>query len=176
MKKFFIMLTVVMTICSTAFAKTNPEANDDALKEYIKTYLDCYSGCKLAVDRWEDSGIGNNYKYLRFFDTETITFRTPDVFDVWICDYMTGKQSCDTDECKEAKIDTAKHYHYARLRFDSSAYTCSLLTIMVKDTQNEKIIKSLTFPSYVDTTATIIPESMAEATYRSVQKYLQKKK
>lgn len=176
MKKFFIMLMLLLTVSSTIFAKADTDVSDNDVNEFLKNYVDSLSGCRLDLKRWADAGVSQGYSYLRFFDTKTIVPKSRDLFEVWICDYLTGKKTCGLTACENAKIDASKHYHYSRVRFNGSDLTYTRLSTMIKDPKNEKTIDSYTVPSFMQTAKPIPPESMVESVFITVKQYLQESK
>ena len=171
MKKFLVLLILILTVCSSTFAKNET----DTTKNTVIKIDEALQACKLNLGRWLYSNMSSDYSFLKFFDTETIISKNDDVFEVWVCDYYTGIKSCNYVDCKKAKIDYSKHYHYSRTRFNSSAFTFRTLSLMVKDSQNENIISSVTIPLHIQHDTPIPPESMAEGTLIEIRKYLQNK-
>ena len=151
----------MMTICSSAFAE---QIDIQKIREAVLE-------CKLNTERWQF--VEASQKNAVYFDTKSITFENPtnnDVFDVWVCYYQLGLMSCNYPFCLKAKIDTSKHYHYARIRFNSRAYTYNLLVDVIRDSQNEKKLDSYTYSPLVEV---ISPESTLENIMVVVKKHLQ---
>ena len=176
MKKFLVLLMLILAVCSSTFAKNETGTIKNSDTDNLIKSLDAMQECKLNLDRWLDAGMPSDYSFFKFFDKETIISNNPEVFEVWVCDYHTGIKPCTFEECKKAKIENSKHYHYARIRYNASAFTFRTLSLMIKDSQNEKIIKSITIPPYIQNDNPIPPESMAEGTLIEIRKYLQNKK
>lgn len=174
MKKAFILITallLLLLLCSSSFAssnngnKTDQLAVDKALKYIFES--------KINLDRWEFVNMSEGF--LVFFDKETVTVDTLDIFEVWDCKYFTGEKSCNDPDCRKNKNDTIAHSHYSRSRYNAKTFKRTLLSMMAK-TKDGKTVFSWQVPSYLQKEIDIAPESVGEAMLKSVKEFLKNKK
>lgn len=167
MKKLIILLMALLMSSPLAFAN-----NQTSWEAEVVHYL---SECDLNPERWEPVNASKDLIFLSFFDKNTIATKGPDAFEVWVCNYMTGKEPCTLMACKNKNIDKISHYHYNRVKYDTKALTMTLLATMAQD-RNHEVFFSIEIPDYQQKTHTVPPESLAEMTMNGVMDYLKNQK
>ncbi len=167
MKKIIVLLMVLLTMCSSVFAKdktTEDEKSKLTTREkllYADTLLMMIDS-KLDLKRWEliDASVSEGYCIL--LDKETIAAPYSDTLEYWTCTFwQAGKGSCSDPVCKEKKINRAKHYHYARLRCGLRHLTIKPLALVRRD-ESMNVIDSLDVPLYLQKEKAVFPGSLGE--------------
>ena len=155
-------------MCSSVFAKDkatkneNPELTAEEQRlfaEGVAALIDS----KLDLKRWEFVTVSTNNDYY-FIDRETITMPFSDTLEFWECVFrQAGKGSCQSNFCKEKNIDTAKHYHYTRFKYDLNHLKSTITSMSTKD-ENGKIVFSFNVPIEIQikTESEVFPESVGE--------------
>ena len=182
MKKILVFLMVLLAISSSVFAKDkttqsgNPKLTEEERREFAEA-LFVIIDSKLDLKRWEFVTVSKSNDYL-FIDKETITMPYSDTLEVWECAFRpAGKGSCESPTCKEKKIDTAKHYHYTRRKYDLSHLNFTIISLSTKD-ENGTTILSFDLPYYMQrqTESRVFPESVGEKVMLKAQEIARKKK
>ena len=173
MKRILTLVFLLLLLCSSVFAKDKGMSEDKAVEQELINLLD---ECRLDKSRWEyASVIGKDIRHIIFYDRKTITSPHPNEMEVWWCDFNVGKESCGIPKCIEIKMDTSKHYHLNRWKYDLSTLKMTLLSSVTKNNKLETI-DSFEFPLGYQVTTTVKPESVAEEVMNRAKKVLDEKK
>ena len=117
MKKLMLLFLVLLSICSTALA----ESVDDVLKD-----------CKLDRSRCKIVEWFKADKFVRFYDSTSVTVTGPGQFDVVIYDYFYDN-TCRQSNCVQRG---SKHYHKEKWGFDSVNSTGTLRAFALEDSKD----------------------------------------
>ena len=148
MKKFFILLMLLLTVCSSAFAE-----------------------CNLDQNRWKYLYSTDSYGF--YFDTLTINEdKVKSLFEVWECNYFPGKVSaCTWPQCKEKGLESAEHYHYVLSEYDYKQRTVNFKSFIGRDNKGNVIV-SYDKPSYLQEATRIVPDTLGEMNLLLIKKYM----
>ena len=148
MKHLLLLLMLVITVSSSAFAE-----------------------CNLDTDRWKYLGSTSNCAF--YFDTVSLTDnKVSSSFEVWECHYYPGKYSdCELSLCKEKGKNTSEHYHYQLMEYDYNRRTYTLKSILMRDSHGTAF-SSLEIPSYLQQTHKIPPDSDGEFVMQRIKDYI----
>ncbi len=127
MKKLMLLVMLLLTVCSSAFA----ESIDDVLKD-----------CKLDRNRWKVVEWSKADNFVRFYDSESVSVTGPGQFETVIYDYFYNG-ICNSDSCKQRGN---KHFHSEKLGFNVTKSTSTLHSFATKDA-NENVIDSFEYPA-----------------------------
>ncbi len=180
MKKILVFLMVFLTLCSSVFAKEKTTDNEKLTPEEQRLFAEAMAtmiDSKLDLKRWEFVTISTNNDYY-FIDKETVTMPFSDTLEFWECVFrQAGKGSCGSKICKEKNIDTAKHYHYTRYKYDLSHLKSTVTSMSTKD-ENGVTVFSLNVPTHIqmETEREVFPESVGEKVMLKAQEIARKKK
>lgn len=177
MKKVIVLLMVLLALSSSVFAKDKADQTKmtEAEKRVLVEVLNGIADSKLDLKRWEFVSVDTENNYI-FIDKETIATPYSDTLEVWECYFRrAGEGSCNSKICKEKNIDTAKHYHYSRYKFDLSHLKQTVTSMSVKD-ESGKVVFSIDVPSYLQKDFEIFPESMGEKIMLKVKEIAQENK
>ena len=144
MKKLMLLVMLLLTFCSSAFA----ESVDDILKD-----------CKLDRSRWQVVEWFKTEKFVRFYDTSSISVTGQEQFDVVIYDYFYGND-CGVENCKHRR---SRHYHSEKLGYDTKALTKTLKYFDEQD-ENQNIVTSFAYPSNLQIPLSFKRKSIDEKT------------
>ena len=152
MKRFLLLLLLLLTVCSSAFAE-----------------------CNLNQARWKYLYSTNEYGF--YFDTLTLNVNSSgSTFEVWECNYFPGKVSaCNWPNCKEKGLESSEHYHYVLTEYDYRKRTLTYKSFVGRD-NNGKVIVSYDEPSYLQKTITIVPDTIGEVNFLAIKKYIDSQK
>ncbi len=92
MKKLFMLVMLLLMVCSSALA----ESVNDVLKD-----------CKLETNRWKVVEWNKKEKYVRFYDSESLAVTGPGQFELITYDYFYAN-TCNEENCA---LRNSKHYH-----------------------------------------------------------------
>ncbi len=109
MKKLLVLVVLFLTVCSTAFA----ESLEDVLKD-----------CKLDRSRWIVMEWFKAEKFVRFYDSESLSVAAPGQFGLVTYDYYYDN-TCKEESCNYRNM---KHYHSEKSVYDSYMSTKKLLS------------------------------------------------
>jgi len=126
MKKLMLLVLLLLTVCSSVFA----ESIDDVLKD-----------CKLDRNRWKIVEWFKSDRFVRFYDSESVSVTGPGQFETIIYDYFYSG-ICNSENCKQRGN---KHYHSEKVGFNATKSTSTLRSISTKDS-NENVIDSYDYP------------------------------
>ncbi len=165
-------------MCSSVFAKEklteNPKLSREERRQVAEAIVAMVDS-KLDLKRWEFVTISKNNDYI-FIDKETIAMPYSDTVEVWECVFrQAGKGSCESQICKEKKIDTAKHYHYTHYKYDMNRLKYTITSLSTKD-ESGGIVFSLDVPFHLQKEAEVFPESIGEKVLQKAQEIARKKK
>ena len=107
MQKLMVLVMLMLTICTSAFA----ESVEDVLKD-----------CKLDKNRWKVVEWFKEDNFVRFYDSQSVSYPGPGQFDAEICDYYYGA-TCRENNCKQVGT---KHYHTEKWGFNPDKSTGTL--------------------------------------------------
>lgn len=127
MRKLLLLFMVLLSVCSSAFA----ESVDDVLKD-----------CKLDRNRWKIVEWFKTDKFVRLYDSASVSVTGPGQFDAVIYDYYYGN-SCISDSCK---LRGSKHYHTEKWGFNSNESIGTLRSFALKDA-DDNTVDSYDYPS-----------------------------
>ena len=149
MKKIILILMILMTVCSVAFANN-----------------------VLDLNRWKLCSQGSIS--LSYFDTQSIRVRNSSVFSVWVCVLTSSPgEGCGFAVCKRNGIDKKEHYHFSFEDYDLDSYTATLRSIVIRDI-NGKTIFSTVFST--PTPSPVMPETVGETTMLTIKQYIDEHK
>ena len=114
MKKLMLLVMLLLTVCSSAFA----ESIDNVLKD-----------CKLDRNCWKVVEWCKADNYMRFYDSESVSVTGPGQFEVTINDYFYGA-TCRKDSCAQLG---SRHYHIEKWGFNTAKSTGTLRSFSMKD-------------------------------------------
>lgn len=148
MNKVLILLLVLLTACSSAFAK-----------------------CNLDMNRWKYLGSSSNYSV--YFDTVSLLVNEyKSSFEVWSCWYYPGGYSnCADSQCEEKGIHTSEHYHYYLEEFNYRERTSTFKSAITRDNLG-KAISSVDMPSILQQAHKLSPDSSGEFIMQNVKEYI----
>lgn len=129
MKRITLLVMLLLSLCVTVFA----ESLEDVLKD-----------CKLDRNRWKVAEWVKSEKYVRFYDSGSVTATGSDQFDLVICDYFYGA-GCDVESCK---LHKARHFHSEKWNCDAKALTKTIKNFTGMDA-DLKVVTSFEYPSSV---------------------------
>lgn len=127
MKKLMMLVMLMLTICTSAFA----ESMEDVLKD-----------CKLDRNRWKVVEWFKEDNFVRFYDSLSISYPGPGQFDAEICDYYYGT-TCRENNCKQTGT---KHYHTEKWGFNPDKSKGTLRAFATKDA-NGNMVDSYNYPA-----------------------------
>lgn len=156
MKKLMLLVMLLLTICSSAFA----ESIDDVLKD-----------CKLDRNRWKVVEWSKADNYVRFYDSESVSVTGPGQFEAIIYDYFYSG-ICKSDSCKQRGN---KHYHSEKVGFNATKSTSILRSISTKDV-NENTIDSFEYPAKMQIAAEFNKKSIEAKTMLKIKDSLKNDK
>ena len=156
MKKLMLLVMLLLTICSSAFA----ESIDDVLKD-----------CKLDRNRWKVVEWSKADNYVRFYDSESVSVTGPGQFETIIYDYFYSA-ICKSDSCKQRGN---KHYHSEKVGFNATKSTSILRSISTKDA-NENTIDSFEYPAKMQIAAEFNKKSIEAKTMLKIKDSLKNDK
>ena len=170
MKKLFCLVVLSLLVCCSAFAMNNESKTfDESVIQELNQSLD---ETGLDLKRWRCVSVtGRDLNQIILFDKRTVTEPFTDTIDVWKCNYYRGKHSCDVNFCINKKVDTTKHFHFHRWRFDLRRLQMTLLSSSVRNEKKELVYQFEFTPSNQAAFA-IEPESVAERTITEARKIL----
>ena len=177
MKKVLIFLMILLAITASAFAKEKTDQTEkpkltEAEKRLVAEIFVAIKESKLDLKRWEFVTASSNNDYF-FIDKETIATPYSDILEVWECHFrQAGKGSCGFGVCKEKKIDTTKHFHYTRYKYDLSRLKQTITAMTTKD-EAGNIVFSFDVPSYYQKESEVFPESLGEKEMIEAKKIIQ---
>ena len=172
MKKIMTLLLIIISLHSIVFAKEENQTKED---EYNAKVMQQLKDCQLNLDRWVYvSVLDGSLDAITFFDSQTIVKPLPDTMDVWVCVFLTGKESCEASTCVEKKMDVTKHYHLYRWRFDLSTLKMTLLSVAIRDIKMN-LVDSLEYPIKYQITKTVTPDSVGEGIMKAAKEIVDKK-
>ena len=148
MKKVFVLLMFILSICSSAFAE-----------------------CNLDMNRWKPLVTNNNYSL--FFDTASIDVNDADTsFNVWECEYFSGNNTkCNFALCKERGLQSSEHYHYILTEYNYKHRTIKSKSATLRDS-NGKILLTHDYPLHLQKTHSIVPDTAVETIMLKIKDYI----
>ena len=148
MKKVFVLLMFILSICSSAFAE-----------------------CNLDMNRWKPLVTNNNYSL--FFDTASIDVNDADTsFNVWECEYFSGNNTkCNFALCKERGLQSSEHYHYMLIEYNYKHRTIKSKSATLRDS-NGKILLTHDYPLHLQKTHSIVPDTAVETIMLKIKDYI----
>ena len=156
MKKLMMLVMLLLTICSSAFA----ESIDDVLKD-----------CKLDRSRWKVVEWCKADNYVRFYDSKSVSVTGPGQFETIIYDYFYNG-TCNSDSCKQRGN---KHYHSEKVGFNTTKSTSTLRSFATKDA-NENVIDSYDYPAKMQIAAEFNKKSIEAKTMLKIKDSLKNDK
>ena len=156
MKKLMLLVTLLLTICSSAFA----ESIDDVLKD-----------CKLDRNRWKVVEWSKADHFVRFYDSESVTVTDPGQFEVIINDYYYGS-TCRKDNCAQLG---SKHYHIEKWGFNTAKATGTLRSFSLKDA-NQETVDAYEYPTSMQIATDINKKSIEAKTMLKIKDSLKNDK
>lgn len=156
MKRLMVLVMLLLTVCTSAFA----ESIDDVLKD-----------CRLDRNRWKVVEWFKADNYVRFYDSESISVTGPGQFETIIYDYFYSG-ICKSDSCKQRGN---KHYHSEKVGFNSTKSTSILRSISTKDA-NENTIDSFDYPAKMQIAAEFNKKSIEAKTMLKIKDSLKNDK
>ena len=156
MKKLMMLVMLLLTICSSAFA----ESIDDVLKD-----------CKLDRNRWKVVEWCKVDNYVRFYDSKSVSVTGPGQFETIIYDYFYNG-TCNSDSCKQRGN---KHYHSEKVGFNATKSTSTLRSFATKDA-NENTIDSFEYPAKMQIAAEFNKKSIEAKTMLKIKDSLKNDK
>ncbi len=173
MKRILAIVILILLLCPSVFAKDKGLQEGRAIERELLQLLD---ECRLDKSRWEYAAVtGKDISHIFFYDKKTITSPYPNELEVWWCDFNVGKESCGIPKCVEIKIDTSKHYHLNRWKYDLRDLKMTLLSSVVKNNKLETL-DSFDFPLGYQVTTTVKPESIGEVIMNRAKEVLEETK
>lgn len=156
MKKILVLLIVLLSICSAAFA----ESLEDVLKD-----------CKLDRSRWKVVEWFKAEKFVRFYDSQAVAVTGPGQFDTVIMDYFYDGD-CGKSSCKQSGN---KHYHSEKWGFNTTASTGTLRSF---DTRNidENVVDSYEYPAKMQIASPLKRNSTEAKTMQKIKEPLKNNK
>ena len=121
MQKLMVLVMLMLTICTSAFA----ESVEDVLKD-----------CKLDKNRWKVVEWFKEDNFVRFYDSQSVSYPGPGQFDAEICDYYYGA-TCRENNCKQVGT---KHYHTEKWGFNPDKSTGTLRAFATKDANGNTVV------------------------------------
>ena len=177
MKKILVFLMVLLAICSSVFAKEKATDNEKLTPEEQRQVAEgivAMIDSKLDLKRWEFATATTKNDYY-FIDRETLVTPYPDILEVWECHFrQADKGSCGYKSCQEKKIDSTKHYHYTRYRYDLNRLKQTITSMVTKD-EAGNVVLSLDVPSYLQKEADVFPGSLGETCLKTAKRIAQEK-
>lgn len=120
MKKLILLVTLLLTVCSSVFA----ESMEDVLKD-----------CKLDRSRWKIVEWSEADNFVRFYDPGSVSVTGPGQFDVTINDYYYGA-TCRKNSCSQLG---SKHYHIETWGFNTTKSTGTLRSFSLEDANQDTV-------------------------------------
>ena len=127
MKKVLVLLIILLSVCSIAFA----ENLDDVLKD-----------CKLDKSHWKVVEWVKTERFVRLYDSASVSVVGSGQFEVVIMDYYY-EGDCGKDSCK---LRGTKHYHSEKWLFNIIESTGTLLSFETRDIDGN-VVDSYKYPA-----------------------------
>ena len=156
MKRLIVLVMLLVTVCSSAFA----ESIDDILKD-----------CRLDRNRWKVVEWSKADKFVRFYDSATVTVTGPGQFDAVIYDYFYSG-ICNSDSCKQRGN---KHYHSEKVGFNATESSSVLRSFATKDV-DENITDSYEYPAKMQISSEFTKKSIEAKTMLKIKDSLKNDK
>ena len=156
MKKLLVLLMVLFSICSSVFA----ESFEDVLKD-----------CKLDRSRWKVVEWFKVEKFVRLYDSQTVTVTGPGQFDAVIMDYYYDGD-CGKDSCKFRKN---RHYHSEKWGFDTTKATGTLRSFDTRDLDGN-VVDSYNYPPKMQIASPLKRNSTEVKTMQKIKEPLKNNK
>ena len=146
---FIVMLVMVLlTVCTSAFA----ESIDDVLKD-----------CKLDRSRWKVVEWFKAEKFVRFYDSTSVTVTGPGQFDAVIYDYFYGK-TCRQSNCAQVG---SKHYHKEKWGFNTAKSTGTLRSFSLEDANDT--LDAYEYPTSMQIATDLKRNSLEDKTMQKIK-------
>ena len=146
---------VLLSICSTTLA----ESVDDVLKD-----------CKLDRNRWKVLEWFKADKFVRFYDSTSVTVTGPGQFDAVICDYFYDN-TCRESNCVQRG---SKHYHKEKWGFNSTNSTGTLRAFALEDAKDT--LDAYEYPTSMQIETELKRKSVEEKTMLKIKDTLKSDK
>ena len=156
MKKLMLLVMLLLTVCSSAFA----ESIDDVLKD-----------CKLDRNRWKVVEWSKADHFVRFYDSDSVSVTGPGQFEVIINDYYYGS-TCRKDNCAQLG---SKHYHIEKWGFNTAKATGTLRSFSLKDA-NQETVDAYEYPTSMQIATDINKKSIEAKTVLKIKDSLKNDK
>ena len=156
MKKLMLLVMLLLTVCSSAFA----ESIVDVLKD-----------CKLDRNRWKVVEWSKADHFVRFYDSESVSVTGPGQFEVIINDYYYGS-TCRKDNCAQLG---SKHYHIEKWGFNTANATGTLRSFSLKDA-NQETVDAYEYPTSMQIATDINKKSIEAKTVLKIKDSLKNDK
>jgi len=156
MKKLLVLLMVLLSVCSAAFA----ESLEDVLKD-----------CKLDRSRWKVVEWFKAEKFVRLYDSQTVTVTGPGQFDAVIMDYYYDGD-CGKDSCKFCKN---RHYHSEKWGFDTTKAIGILRSFDTRDLDGN-VVDSYNYPAKMQIASSLKRNSTEAKTMQKIKEPLKNNK
>ena len=156
MKKVLVLLMVLLSVCSTAFA----EGLEDVLKD-----------CKLDRSRWKVVEWFKAEKFVRLYDSQAVAVISPGQFDVVIYDYYYGNV-CEKSNCQQ---QGKRHYHSAKWGFNTSSSTGTLRSFETRDIDGN-VVDSYNYPAKMQIASPLKRNSTEAKTMQKIKEPLKNNK
>lgn len=156
MKKLMLLVMLLLTVCSSAFA----ESIDDVLKD-----------CKLDRNHWKVVEWSKADHFVRFYDSDSVSVTGPGQFEVIINDYYYGS-TCRKDNCAQLG---SKHYHIEKWGFNTANATGTLRSFSLKDA-NQETVDAYEYPTSMQIATDINKKSIEAKTVLKIKDSLKNDK
>jgi hypothetical protein len=156
MKKLLVLLMVLLSVCSAAFA----ESLEDVLKD-----------CKLDRNRWKVVEWFKAEKFVRLYDSQTVTVTGPGQFDAVIMDYYYDGD-CGKDSCNLRKN---RHYHSEKWGFDTTKATGTLRSFDTRDIDGN-VVDSYDYSAKMQISSPVKRKSIEDRTMQKIKEPLKSNK
>lgn len=156
MKKLMLLVMLLLTVCSSAFA----ESIDDVLKD-----------CKLDRNHWKVVEWSKADYFVRFYDSDSVSVTGPGQFEVIINDYYYGS-TCRKDNCAQLG---SKHYHIEKWGFNTANATGTLRSFSLKDA-NQETVDAYEYPTSMQIATDINKKSIEAKTVLKIKDSLKNDK
>ena len=155
-KRILVLSMLLLTVCASAFA----ESIDDVLKD-----------CKLDRSRWKVVEWFKAEKFVRFYDSASVSVTGPGQFDAVIYDYFYDG-NCKSDSCKQRGN---KHYHMEKWGFNTTNSTGTLRSMTTKDI-TENVVDSYDYPANMQIASELKRKSIEDKTMQKIKEQVKNDK